>query len=193
MESDKTLQGLGELDAVLRLTPGVGIARQIVGVGQVIDARQHGAREGLAIGDHPAHRNATEAHAVIAPLPADEAKALPLAPGPVIGQDDLERRVDSLGAGVDEESVVQAAGREFRDLVSQLESTGVAHVEGGGVVQLAHLLPDGSHDAGVTMADVDAPEPGDTVQDLLAVLGGVIHPSSGFQQQRVLLEIPVGG
>ena len=78
---------------------------------QVIDARQHRRAEELAVVDHAAHRHAAEADTVVALLAADEAGALAGAAGAVIGEGDLQRRIDRFGARVGEEDAVHARRR----------------------------------------------------------------------------------
>ena len=67
-----------------------------MGVANVIDARQQRGAEYLAVARNTAHRHAAEVDPVVAPLAADEAGALPLAAGAVIGQGDLECGVGRL-------------------------------------------------------------------------------------------------
>ena len=68
------LQLVGELGAVLRLAPGEGVARQVVGVPDVVDASDAGT-EHLLVERDAAHRHAAEVHAVVAALAADEPEA----------------------------------------------------------------------------------------------------------------------
>ena len=74
MQRDQPLEIVGEFGAVLRLVLGEGVAGEIVGVADVVDARQM-RREGAAVVDHAADRHAAEADAVIAALAADQAGA----------------------------------------------------------------------------------------------------------------------
>ena len=99
--------------APVRLALREGLLAAIIGVRQVVDAGQQRAEE-LAVVDDAADRDAAEADAVIAALAADEARALPLARHVPVGERDLERGVDRLGAGVAEEDVVEVARRELR-------------------------------------------------------------------------------
>ena len=72
------------------------------------DAGQADA-ERLAVLDHAGDRDAAEVDAVIGAVAADQADALALAARPVVGERDLERGVDRLGARVAEEDVVVVA------------------------------------------------------------------------------------
>ena len=94
--------------APLRLAAGEGVVRRVVGVRQVIHAGQQAA-EDLAVGDDAADRDAAEADAVIAALAADQPRARALAASAVVGERDLQRGIDRLGAGVGEEDVVEVA------------------------------------------------------------------------------------
>ena len=113
VQVDEALQVVGELN-----TPGLGLAaRELVirqhGMAQMADAGQSGAK-GLFVVDHAGHRDAAEVDAMVGALAADEARALPLAARTMVGQGDLQRRIDGLRAGVHEEHVVDVAGREGR-------------------------------------------------------------------------------
>ena len=102
----------------------------------MIDAGEQAAEE-LAVGGDAADRDAAEADAVIAALAPDQPGARALAAHAVIGDGDLERGVDRLRAGIGEEDVVEIAGQQRRDARRQLEDCGMAHLEGGRVVELA--------------------------------------------------------
>src|SRR4029079_6900669 len=91
--------------------PGVRLLLAVVGVRQVVDARQHRA-ERLAVVAKPADRHAAEADAVIAALAADEARALALALRHPVGERDLERGVGGFRSGVAEEHAVEVGGRQ---------------------------------------------------------------------------------
>src|SRR3546814_19428502 len=70
--------------------------------------------EGLLVAHHAGHAEAAEVHAVVGALAADQAQALPLALGLVVGQRDLQRGVARLGAGIGEEDVVEVGRRHRR-------------------------------------------------------------------------------
>ena len=72
-------------------------SREVVGVAEVIDAGEQRA-ELFAVGDHAADRDAAEIDAVIAALAADQAGAAALALHALIGERDLQRRLDRLRA-----------------------------------------------------------------------------------------------
>ena len=168
------------------------IARQVVRVRQVIDARQHRAEE-LAVVDHAADRDAAEADAVVAALAADQAGARAFAAHAVIGERDLERGVDRLGARVREEHVVEALRRDLGERVRELER------RSGGPSGTAARSPS-SRSASLTASvislrpwpGVDAPEARDAVEDLAAVGRPVVHALGAREQARVRLELPVG-
>ena len=120
MQRDEALELVGEMRAPFGLAAREGVLLEVVGVRQVVDAGQHRA-EHLAVGDDAADRDAAEADAVIAALAADEARARAFAAHALLGERDLERGVDRLGAGIAEEHVVEIAGRELGDAVGELE------------------------------------------------------------------------
>jgi hypothetical protein len=95
VQRDDALEFVREVGAVLGNAPRVGVLREIVRVRQVIDSGQHRS-EPLAVVDHAADGNAAEADAVVTPLAPDETSARRLAAGPVIGERNLQRRVDRL-------------------------------------------------------------------------------------------------
>ena len=59
---------------------------QMVAAGQL--------RKDASVVDHSADRNAAEADAVVAALPADQARSCPLSDRALIGERNLQRRVD---------------------------------------------------------------------------------------------------
>ena len=192
MQRHQSLQLVGELGAVLRLPAGERIALKVVGVGQVVDA-VHERPEQLAVGDHAAHRDAAEAHPVIAALAADEARARALAAHALRGDGDLERRVHRLRARVAEEHVVEVAGHQCRQPRRQLEGAGMAHLEGRRVVHARHLVLHRLDDLGAAVAGIDAPHAGGAVEHLAPVGVGVVHVLGRDQHARMALEVPVGG
>ena len=135
VESDQPLEIVGELGAMLRLAAGEGVPGEVVGVADVVDAGEQRA-ELLAVGDDAADRDAAEIDAVIAALAADQAEARALADGALIGERDLQRRLDRLRAGIGEEDVVDARRHVGDEAGGQLEGLGVAHLEGRRVVEL---------------------------------------------------------
>ena len=191
VQGDEALKLVGELGAMLGLAAREGVAGEIVGVADVVDAGEQRA-EHLAVADDAADRDAAEIDAVIAALAADQAEARALADGALIGERDLEAGLDRLGAGIGEEDVVDA-GRHVGDQARrQLEALGMADLEGRRVVELADLIGDRLDDLRPAVAGIDAPQAGGAVQHLAAVGGAVIHALRGDQHARRLLELPVG-
>src|SRR5262245_31782512 len=105
MEGDQTLEIVGQLAAMLGLAAGEGVACQIVGVADMVDARQKCAKL-LAVGDHAADRGTAEIDPVIASLAPDQPEARALAAGALIRDGDLERGFNRLRTGVGEKDMV---------------------------------------------------------------------------------------
>ena len=192
MQRDDALQLVGQMRAPFRLALGERLLLAVVGVRQVIDARQHRA-ERLAVVGQPADRHAAEADAVIAALAADEARALALAARVPIGQRDLERGVGGLRAGIAEEHVVEIAGRQRRDPARELEGARMAELEGRREVELGRLRLDRLHDRVAVVAGVGAPQAGGAVEDRAAFRRVVVHVLGARDQPRPRLEGAVGG
>ncbi|MNE20674.1 hypothetical protein D3C80_1138070 [compost metagenome] len=96
MLSDQDFQFVGQMPAPGRLAAREGGFIQVQGVRQVIDTGQGG--EAALVVFQPADGNAAKADAVIALLPADQAGAFGLPLRLLIGQGDLQGRIDPLGA-----------------------------------------------------------------------------------------------
>ncbi len=120
MQRHQPLQLIGALHAMLRQALAEGVALQIEGVRQVIDARQHRA-EGAAVVGHAAHRHAAETDAVIGQLAADQPRTRALTDGALIGQGDLQRGIRRLRSGVGEEHPIQSFGADGGEFLGQLE------------------------------------------------------------------------
>ena len=191
MQRHHPLEIVGEFGAMLRLILREGVAGEIMGVTDVVDARQMG-REGAAVRHHAADRHAAEADAVIAALAADQARPRSLSDGALIGQRDLQRGVDRLGAGIGEEDAVEPLRRDLGEPLGEIERQRMAHVERGREVEVRQLPLDGGGDLAAAMAGIDAPEAGRAVDHLAAVDGGVVHALGGSEQPRRFLELPVG-
>ena len=97
VQGDQPLQVVGELGAMLGLAARKGVPGEVVGVADVVDAGEQRA-EMFSVGDHAADRDAAEIDAVIAALAADQAGAAALALHALIGERDLQRRLDRLRA-----------------------------------------------------------------------------------------------
>ena len=134
VQRDDALELVGELRAPCSGWPREKALAQVMGVRQMIDA---GSRlpKSLAVARDAADRDAAETDAVIAALAADEAGARALAADAVIGDGDLERGIDRLRAGIGEEDMVEIAGRQVPRAAPPLEGLGMAHLEGGRVIE----------------------------------------------------------
>ena len=113
---------------------------------------RHQRAERLAVAHHAAQRRAADIYAVIGALAGHEIASLPLVAGEVIGERDLHRRVDRLGAGVAEEHMIQARWRERGDAVGEGECGRVTAHEGRREVERLQLLSDRSCDLRSAMA-----------------------------------------
>ena len=145
MERHDALEIVGEMRAPFRLAARKRLLGAVIGVRQVVDACQQRAEE-LAVLDDAADRDAAEADAVIAALAADQARPAALALHVPIGQRDLERRIDRLGARIAEEDVVEVAGRELGDARREGEAARMAELEGGRIIEFRRLGLDGGGD-----------------------------------------------
>ncbi len=193
MQRQDAFQVVGQVRAPGRLALGVSCLGNIQCGRQVVRARHQVGREGLAVGADAADRHAPKANAVIAALAADHAGALALATGAVIRQCDLQRGVDRFRARIGEEDAVQPGRHDGGYLGGGLEGERVAHLERRRVVQGLHLAGDRVRDLLAAMAGSDAPQAGATVEDLAAVMRGVIHAAGGVEQARGRLVLAVGG
>ena len=184
------LQVVRQVRAPFGLAAAEGLVLQVVGVADVIDAREQAAVE-HAVLDDAAHGGAAEVGAVVAALPPDQPGLGALAPHVVVAEGDLERGVRRFRTRVGEEHVVEVAGREIDQPVRELEGGRVAELEGRREVHALGLRLDRGHDLLVPVTRVAAPQPGGAVQDLAAAGRVVVHALGARHQARFLLVAPV--
>jgi hypothetical protein len=162
---------------------------------QVVHAGQHGA-EHLAVAHHAADRDAAEVDAVVAALAADQPGALALAAGAVVGQRDLQRGVDRLGAGVGEEDLVQPSG------AIDATALGASKAISGGPSGRSARSPASAACAGAAFDDprrpwpaLHAPQAGGAVEDLWrpSASSSACPRRNVASRRGCLLELPVGG
>ena len=165
-----------------------------MGVTDVVGAGKLG--EDTAVVDQTPHRDAAEADAVITALPADQPRPRALADGALIGDGDLQRRVDGLRSGSGEEYPVEAglrsAGSHGRKAFSKFEGDRMSHLERRRIVQFGQLAANRIGDAQPAVSGVDAPQAGGPVEHPPVVGAAVIHAIGGDQQPRRRLELAVG-
>jgi hypothetical protein len=174
------------------LVVDVGVVHRVVNEAHVVHARQEGRAEHLAVARDAAHRHAAEAHAVVALLAADEHVAVALAARAVVGQRHLHRGVGGLAARVAEQHLVEVARGQRGNALGGLEGAVVADLEGGGVVERVELLLDGLVDRLAVVARAHAPQRGDAVDHLLAVVGGELHAVGRHENARVFRKWRLG-
>jgi hypothetical protein len=192
VDVDDAQQLVGQVPAPGRLAAAVGLVGEVVRGGHVVDVGQQVSVGRAVLGD-AAHGDAAEPHAVVGTLAADEAHAPAIPAGTMVGERDLERGVHGLGARVAEEDIVEVAGSERGHAVGAFEGERVAELEGGGVVEGAHLRGHRVGDAIAAVAGVHAPEPRGAIQHFHAVHRLVVHALRGGEQARVLLEGRIRG
>ena len=173
--------------APFRFALGEGLMFAAVGVGQMVDAAEHGA-EMLAVRHDAADRDAAEAAAVIAALAADQPGAARLAAHVVVGDGDLQRRVDRLRTGVREEDVVEVARRQRRDAGRDREGLGMTELERGCEIEFRGLRLDGLDDGLAVVAGIGAPEARGAVHHGAPVRRVVEHVLGPRDHARALLE-----
>ena len=69
----------------------------------------------------------------------------------------------------------------------------MAGLERPGIFELGDLRLHSFDDLGMAVAGIDAPQSGGAVEDLAAVMAGVMHTLGGDKQARLLLEMAVAG
>ena len=153
----------------------------------MIDASEHRA-EGLAVGDHPADRNPTEPDTVIPSLAADEPRAGALATRLVVGERDLQRRLDRFRSRCRQQHMIEITRRHQGQSRSQRERIGVRILERRREIEPAGRLLDGFGDGRAAVAGVHAIEPRRRIQNLAPVRRCQKHARRARKHPRPLLE-----
>ena len=180
------LEIIGKEITVLGLAAGKRIAVEQVRMTHVLGIGIERAELSLVQPD-AAHTETAEVDAVVGLLPANQHAPLPFAAGLMIGQRDLQRGIDGLGAGIGEEDVIEARGH-LRQPVGGLEGDGVTLVEAMGKIQRGGLLLDGFDDRLAVVADVAAPQPTGAVDQAVARHGRVVHAVGRSDDAGIILE-----
>jgi hypothetical protein len=191
MQRDHPFQVFREFNAIRWQALRERIATDIERVAHVVDAGQQRAEE-LAVVREAADRDAAEADTVIALFATDQARALAVAAGTVIGQRDLQCGIDRLRARIGEEHAVHAFRRDRGQAFGHLERQGMTHLEGRREVHRRDLLLHGSDDAVAAMAGIAAPQAAGAIEDFATIDRGVEHALRGCEQARLRLELSVG-
>src|SRR6188472_634183 len=144
--------------------------------------------EHFAVADDAADRSAAEADAMIGPLAANQADAVPLTVELVIGQRELQRGVRGLRSGIAEEYVIEPLRRELGDAACQFKGLRNAELERRREIQRLGLSGDSRRDLGAAVTGVAAPHAGGAVEDFAAVGGDVVHVFGTGEQPRRLFE-----
>ena len=166
-------------------------ARWRLGVRQVVGL--HALAKQLAVAHDAAHRNAAKVHAVVTLHAANQPGFLAHALGAPVGAGHFQRRVGRLGARAREEHMAQARWHALHHPVGQFERQRVAKLEGGRVVQRAHLLRHGAGDFFAPVAQARAPQARQAVKNGLAVHVGEIRALGAGHQPGLGLELAVAG
>ena len=184
-DEGRDLLGSDLKDLVLQ-RPGAGdpeflgrhLAALQIPIGLVdMDDAGNGQHPLLVHRDHAAEAGAAHGRAVVAVLAGDDDLPLGLfLQGPVMA-DEADVGVIRLGPRACEEHMVQIARRQFGDAGGQRDGGHMRGLEEGVVIgKLADLAGGGLGDFLAGITDVDAPEPGHAVDDLLAL--AVLQPDA---------------
>ena len=190
---DPVLELVGQVGAGRRLAAHERPRLEVLGVPQVVDARQQAGGERFPVRRDTAHRDPAEIGAVERALAADEPGARRLAPQAVVRECDLERGLHRFRARIGEERVPDAFRRERDEAVRGLERKRVAERVRRSVVEHPRLPADRRHDLRPAMPRIHAPQGGETVEHLLAVGGRVVHVLRADDEPRRPLERAVRG
>ena len=112
---------------------------------------------------------------MIAALAPDETLSSALPRNILIGERDLQSRVDRLGSGIDEKDMVEIARRKIGNFCCESERFWMSELERWRVIELAGLLADRRDNGIALMAGVAAPQARDAVDDLATVSGDIMH------------------
>ncbi len=192
MKRHKALEIIGKFDARLRLPVHEPPRGGVVGVAQMIRARQQRPKPAPVV-DDAADRDAAKAHAMIAAFAADKSRSGPLPDRSLIRQGDLERAIHRLGTGVAEEDLVQSRRRQRRHATCELERHRMRQLERRRKIELAGLSPDRLDDALASVARVDAPQSGRAIEHPATVGRDIVHTLCSGEHPRLLFEPPVVG
>src|SRR5690348_4711300 len=142
---------------------------------QVIDAGNERATEQLAICSDASDRHAAEVRAMIAALASYEARLRGVAAHAVIGDGDLQRRVDRFRPGVGEEDIVESGRRYVDEARGALERHRMPQLERAGEIELARLAANRLDDLRPAVSGVDAPQARGAIEDACPVRRYVAH------------------
>ena len=171
----------------------ISVVHGVVDKAHVIDARQHGRAKHFAVARDAANAHAAQTHPVVAALATDEHLAVALTTGAVVGQRQFHSGVCCFRTGTAKQHFVQIARGEFGDALRGFKRAVGAKLKRGGVVQAAQLLVNGFVDRLDVVARHHAPQAGNTVQHLLALLGGEVHAIGTHHDARRLVELTIRG
>ncbi len=147
----------------------VGCAAEVVGLFDVLDAGDREVALGMH-GLHAAQAGAGHGAAVIGVIARNDHLLVGLAQQLPVVAHHAQHGVVGVRAGAGEEHVVHVRRRDFGQQLRQLDGRRVAALEEVVVVgQFLHLPVGGFRQFLAAVADVDAPQAGHAVQDLVAV------------------------
>ena len=192
MQRDDALQLVRQMRAPFRLALGERLLLPVIGVRQMIDAREQRA-EIAAVGNDAADGNSAETGAVITALAADQARARTLAARMLIGDGDFQRRIARFRARVAKEDMIEIARRQRGDAARQHEGLRMRVLERRRVIEHAGLGADGFDHRLAIMPGVATPKSRGGVEHRAPFGREVVHVLRAGHESRPLLERPVGG
>ena len=192
MQSHNAFQFICQMSAPFRFAFGEGLLAAVIGVGQMINARQHGA-EDFAVGDNPADRNAAKANPVIAAFAANQTGALALTLRIPISKGNLQCGINGFGTGIDKKHMVEIARCQISNPAGQFEAAIVSELERGRKIKLGRLFLDGGDNRLTRMSRIAAPQACRGVEDFFTIRGCVMHVLGTDHHARAFFEGAVGG
>ena len=135
-------------------------------VGHVPHAVPEHREEGRAQPRHRGDRERAKGRAVVRPLAGDDLVPALVAPGDVVVASELRRGLDCLGAGADEEHVLEIAGREVGDECRGLDRGRAHDPPVRRERERLHLLGGHRAEVGTTVPDLHAEEAAQAVEHL---------------------------